>query len=149
VSNLEVFHSFCLTFIISLEDLNKRIGNKTLGMERFRPNIVISDAAPWEEDAFKVIKIGDLEFSAKKACARCKMTTIDQSTGTFDGKEPLQTMEDFRKQRGIASEKEVGLMFGKNLIQIKNNSSKTSISVGDAVEVVESLDTSLLQLPTK
>ena len=116
-------------------------------MERFRPNIVIKGAQAWEEDNMKVIRIGEIEFLGSKCCARCKMTTIDQSSGKFDGKEPLETLGSFRRQKDYPEDKSSGLMFGKNLIQMNpNNASSHTLSVGNPVEVLTHEDRTELEI---
>src|SRR4029453_14991185 len=53
-------------------------GDEPVPMTRFRPNIVISGAAPWAEDEWvgKRLQIGDVAFRAAKPCDRCLVTTI-------------------------------------------------------------------------
>ena len=43
-----------------------------LPMDRFRANIVVAGAAPWAEDAWGGLRVGELEFSSVKPCGRCK-----------------------------------------------------------------------------
>ena len=105
-------------------------------MKNFRPNIVIKGAEPWAEDSMDKVKIGDYSFSSCAACARCKMTTIDQESGTFGGAEPLQTLESFRRQKVHEEIKTPGLIFGKNLYQLNGDYSKdNTIKVGDTFTV--------------
>ncbi|MFO6485023.1 MOSC domain-containing protein [Escherichia coli] len=40
-------------------------------MEQFRPNLVVSGASAWQEDSWKVIRIGDVVFDVVKPCSRC------------------------------------------------------------------------------
>ena len=58
-----------------------------LPMERFRPNVVVSGAPAWDEDAWRHVRIGDATFRSVKACDRCVFTTIDPET-LVKGKEP-------------------------------------------------------------
>lgn len=115
-------------------------------MRNFRPNIVFSGAEAWAEDNMKVIQIGNLKFSASKICGRCKMTTINQDEGIIDGREPLKTMETFRRQREHKDTNSSGIMFGKNLIQMNYDDSNCVISVGDKLSVLESEDRSGLTI---
>lgn len=108
----------------SLEELNSRLA-EPVPMERFRGNIVVSGADPWEEDEWKVIRIGDVTFRAPKPCGRCIVTTTDQITGERKGPEPLATLGKYRLQGK-------GVMFGVNLIP--NGEGK--IRVGDEVEIL-------------
>lgn len=108
----------------SLDDLNQKL-DEAVGMERFRPNLVISGAEPFEEDTWEKIRIGDAEFKISKPCARCVMTTIDQETAE-KGKEPLKTLASYRLQ-------DKKIMFGQNLIQLNG----AKVQVGDNVEIIK------------
>jgi uncharacterized protein YcbX len=93
----------------SLAELNRR-GEMALPMTRFRPNIVVSGTAPFEEDSWVRARFGSAELDLPKPCARCAVTTVDPETGTFAGKEPLRTLSTFR--RGA----EGAVLFGMNAI---------------------------------
>lgn len=91
----------------SLDDLNCRL-EKPVPMDRFRPNIVFSGGDAFEEDSFRVFRIGDVRLQAIKPCARCVLTTTDQETAQRSA-EPLKTLAGFRK----ANNK---IYFGQNLL---------------------------------
>ena len=95
----------------SLKDLNRRLP-ETFSMNRFHPNLVVNNTEPYEEDTWKLIKIGDCELQIVKPCSRCVLTTVDPETGEFSGKEPLRTLASYRKQNGK-------VLFGQNLIAQK------------------------------
>jgi len=95
----------------SLKDLNRRLP-ETFSMNRFRQNLVVNNTEPYEEDTWKLIKIGDCELQIVKPCSRCVLTTVDPETGEFSGKEPLRTLASYRKQNGK-------VLFGQNLIAQK------------------------------
>ena len=123
------FHDDSPILIISessLEDLNRRL-TVALPMNRFRPNIVVSDAAPFDEDGWQRIAIGEASFRAIKACERCVITTVDQATGTFSGPEPLATLAKFRR-------KGEGVAFGQ---YYRPEQANATIRVGDAVTVMD------------
>lgn len=84
-----------VTSTASLNDLNDRL-KSPIPMNRFRPNVVIDGAYPYEEDTWKYIRIGDQLFQFGKKCGRCTVTTIDQDTGET-GLEPLSTLSTYRK----------------------------------------------------
>jgi len=108
--------SFLLTSEASLAELNRRMAeqkSKALPMNRFRPNLVVGGVPAFAEDNFKRFKIGDIQFYGVKKCTRCKLTTVDQDVGAFDGQEPLQTLKTFR-QGLLKGGDEV--CFGENLI---------------------------------
>jgi len=80
-----------------------------LPMNRFRPNLVIDGTAPWAEDGWRRIRVGDVVFHSVKPCGRCVVTTIDQHTAERRGPEPL---------RALARHHRIGkaLAFGQNLL---------------------------------
>ena len=104
----------------SLADLNNRL-SVPVGMDRFRPNIVFHGGEPFSEDGFTHIRIGELEFFGVKPCARCIVTTIDQSTGNA-GKEPLATLSTYRSRGNKVN-------FGMNLLHRGNG----VVRVGDGI----------------
>ena len=114
---------FLLISEASLNDLNERLEN-TVNMSRFRPNLVVSGCEAYEEDCWKLIRIGDIEFEVVKPCSRCIMTTIDESSLRY-GKEPLKTLAGYRKS-------EYGVCFGQNLV----HQSQGVLTVGAKVEVL-------------
>ncbi len=81
----------------SLDDLNRRL-QTALPMDRFRPNLVVADSKPFEEDLWQRIAIGDTVLRAIKPCERCVTTTVDQVAGVFSGPEPLKTLASFRRK---------------------------------------------------
>lgn len=124
----------------SLAGLNSRL-EVPLGMERFRPNLVVRGSEAFAEDKWKRIRIGDAVFRVAKPCARCVITTIDQERGERSGNEPLRTFAEFRKAEQVhpATYQDFGLarndiLFGQNLIP---EDPGIRLSVGDEVEVLE------------
>lgn len=107
----------------SLEDLNHQL-DAPIPMTRFRPNMVLSGALAWSEDAWRSLAIGTVVLDAVKPCARCVVTTTDQVTGDrHPHQEPLRTLTRFRLQRPS------GAIFGQNLVSRNNG----TMSVGDTV----------------
>lgn len=130
-------YPFLLTSAASLDDLNTRLA-QPLPMNRFRPNIVVAGSAPFEEDTWRVIRIGDVVFHIVKPCARCPIPTTNQET-TERLKEPLRTLATFRHAQSG------GVMFGQNLIHEQQG----IIRVGDTVEVLKRADTPNFTLRVK
>jgi uncharacterized protein len=114
----------------SLNDLNSRL-EKSIPMDRFRPNFVVRGSAPFAEDTWKKIRIGETVFHLVKPCARCVMTTIDQASGLRAGPDPLRTLASYRIPRRSVKRK---ILFGQNLIAEEPGS---VINVGDKVEIQE------------
>ena len=111
-----------------------------LPMNRFRPNLVVSGSAAFAEDDWERIRIGDAVFRSTKPCERCVITTVEQSRGEFDGKEPLRTLASYRMAKNAIPERYESLgvpptavLFGQNLIA---ETPGASIHVGYEVEVV-------------
>ena len=104
----------------SLGDLNAKL-DSPLPMNRFRPNVVVKGCAPFEEDTWKRIRIGDIEMALVKPCPRCVVTTIDKET-LEKNKEPLKTLNKYRKH-------ELGAIFGMNTIPLNAGKLETGMKV--------------------
>lgn len=110
----------------SLAALNARLASP-VAMARFRPNLVIAGAAPWDEDRWRAIRIGDTVLRIAAPCARCVIVTQDPRTGERpDGNEPLTTL------RAMGRMAAGGIMFGQNAIP----DGPGTLRVGDPVEVL-------------
>ena len=92
----------------SLDELNRRLASP-VGMDRFRPNIVVSGCEPHAEDNWKTIMIDDIRIRVVKHCARCSVPTVDQQTGVLSGPEPIHTLSGYRQRDGE-------VYFGVNLV---------------------------------
>jgi hypothetical protein len=108
----------------SLQDLNSRL-NAPVGMDRFRPNIVVSGCGPYAEDEWRRVTIGDVQLAVVKPCPRCVVTTIDKESLARD-REPLRTLRSYRRQGG-------GAMFGQNAVPLGPG----RLEVGTAVHIME------------
>jgi len=78
----------------SLDELNTKL-ETPLPMNRFRPNIVFTEATPFVEDSWQHFTIGTVDFFGVKTCSRCVVTTINQDTAV-GSKEPLKTLATYR-----------------------------------------------------
>ena len=108
----------------SLDDLNNKLA-EPITINRFRPNFVFTGGQAFEEEEWHEFKVENLRFFGVKPCARCVMTTIDPQTGEQKGKEPLLTLNKYRK----AGNK---ILFGQNVLISQTG----SVSVGDNIEVI-------------
>lgn len=118
----------------SLDDLGahlERAGEPPVPMSRFRPNVVVTGGAAWDEERHGRVRIGSVVFRMPKRCARCQVVTVDQTTGTSTGKEPLRTLATFRRD-GAA------VHFGLNLVP-EELSPDAHVAVGDEVEWLDPL----------
>lgn len=120
----------------SLAALNEEIaaaGSEPVSMTRFRPSIVVDGHAPWTEDDWRTVRVGEATFRAVKGCARCVITTLEADHGTGEvagGKEPLRTLARVRRFGRKA-------WFGVNLIP---DTPGAVIREGDEVEVLEAAE---------
>ncbi len=122
-----------VTTTASLAALNADMaahGEDAVGMERFRPNIVIENDEPWAEDRWAAIEIGGIRFDLVKPCARCIMTTQDQESGSRDLANPMPAMGRIRMS---ADRRVPGPLFGWNVVP----RGEGRLAAGDAVRVVE------------
>jgi uncharacterized protein YcbX len=113
----------------SLHAISRAAGMQ-VGMERFRPNLVVDGAPAWAEDGWTTLRVGPLMLDLVKPCARCSLTTVDQELGEVTGDEPLATL---RRVRMSGDRRVPGVLFGWNAIARGSG----VIRVGDAVEVLE------------
>ena len=119
-----------LTTTSSLDALNSLIAQGDhpdegpVPMNRFRPNLVIEGSAPWAEDAWRRVRVGEVVLRVAKPCGRCVVTTTDQTTGER-GKEPLRTLARHRRSGDQ-------LVFGQNLIPERTG----RVRSGDLCEVL-------------
>ena len=126
-------YQILLTTTASLAALNEDMaahGDGSVGMERFRPNIVLETDEAWAEDHWASIEINGIRFDLVKPCSRCIITTQDQQTGSRDVPSPMKAMGRIRMS---ADRCVPGVLFGWNLTP----RGQGSIAVGDAVTVVE------------
>ena len=113
-----------LTTMASLADLNTRMANG-IGMERFRPNLVVDGELPWAEDDWQEVRVGAVSFRVAGSCPRCIVSTNDQVTGVRPpGNEPLRALGGFRRDK-------TGVVFGRYLVPLEDG----SIRVGDTLSV--------------
>lgn len=94
-----------------------------LGMERFRPNIVVQGAGAFAEDDWTRIRVGEVAMRLVKPSPRCVLTTVDPVTLTT-GREPIRTLARHRRVDGK-------VMFAINAVP----DGAGRIAVGDPVVV--------------
>jgi uncharacterized protein YcbX len=97
-------------------------GPEPMAMGRFRPNVVVEGGdVPFAEDAWRTVRIGDVEHRFAELCDRCVVTTIDPVT-LARGKEPIRTLARHRRWDGRT-------WFGVRLVPLTTG----TIAVGDPV----------------
>ena len=108
----------------SLDDLNSRLV-EPLPMDRFRPNIVFVGGAPYDEDTMDHVKVNGIDMCGVKLCARCIMTTINQSTAE-KAKEPLKTLAGYRMRNNK-------IYFGQNILYKQTG----QLKVGNVIAIIK------------
>lgn len=120
-------YPYLLTNEASLRDLQQRC-SASVRMEQFRPNLVVTGAKAWDEDTWKIIRIGEVTFDVAKPCSRCIFTTVSPERGQkHPSGEPLSTLQGFRTALDNGD-----VDFGQNLIARNSG----VVRVGDSVEVL-------------
>ncbi|HEV3106809.1 MAG TPA: MOSC N-terminal beta barrel domain-containing protein [Trinickia sp.] len=122
----------------SLADLNARLARKgvdAMPMNRFRPNVVLTGLAAYEEDYVETLRVsaadGAVELRLVKPCPRCPIPTIDQARGAPDPRwphEPTDTMSAYRADSRVDG----ALTFGQNAIVVEG--AGAMLAVGQAVD---------------
>lgn len=113
----------------SLADLNSRLP-EALPMNRFRPNLVVEGLPAYAEDTVHELVVDAIRLRVVKPCTRCKITTIEQTTGISQGFEPLNTLRGYRRNAALK-----GVTFGQNVVIVSG--------IGSHLQVGQALDVSL------
>jgi uncharacterized protein len=95
----------------SVDELNRRLsakGASPVGVDRFRPNILVAGAAPHGEDGWKRLVAPDMAFDIVKPCARCTIVAVDPARGVRRA-EPLRTLSEYRRR-------DAKVFFGQNAL---------------------------------
>lgn len=107
----------------SLRELNRRL-TSPVGVERFRPNLLVAGAEPHAEDGWTGVEVGGVRLRTVAPCERCVITTVRPEDGTRE-REPLRTLASYRNTGGSVT-------FGTYLA----HESRGTIRVGDPVRLV-------------
>jgi hypothetical protein len=75
--------------LVTTTGMLARLGVPGLGMERFRPNVVLEGDGDW-----RLLSGAEAALEYAKPCGRCEVTTIDQASGERRGPEPLRTLTE-------------------------------------------------------
>jgi uncharacterized protein YcbX len=117
----------------SLNELNAKLveaGHTAVGMDRFRPNIVLKGVEAQDEDRVDVMHIataeGDAQLQFVKPCTRCAIPDIDQLTATSlpDVGDMMRTFRQNARVNGA-------ITFGTNCIVL--NGVEYTLKVGQTV----------------
>lgn len=114
----------------SLDELNRRLqeaGRAALPMNRFRPNLVIGDTLPHEEDMAETLALDGAVLKPVKPCARCPIPSIDQATGEI-GEDPIDILAGYRANPKLNG----AVTFGMNAVLLEGE--ETVLRVGQEVK---------------
>lgn len=104
----------------SVEALNARQvarGLEPVGVDRFRPNIVIDGVEAHDEDRIAQLVFDDeTRLELVKPSKRCKVINTDQRSGEREEDGPMQSAAPYRTLANAQGGK--GLMFGQNAIVV-------------------------------
>lgn len=120
----------------SLRDLNARIktrGGEAVPMDRFRPNIIVEGAEPYEEETWRLIEVGGVHLHLTIPCRRCMITTLDPESAEPRGPEPLRTLATYRRWKRPGSTSPAQPIFCMNA----NHEGRGTLSVGDEIHILE------------
>ena len=102
----------------SLAEFNARLvaaGHEAVGIERFRPNIVLAGIEAHDEDRVETLEIrtdeGGVSLRPVKPCARCPIPDIDPATG-LSSPEVGDTLRSYRADPRVDG----AITFGMNAI---------------------------------
>ena len=102
-------------------ELNRRLAERgldTVGIERFRPNLVIEGVDPHGEDFLDELRFetpeGPVVVKLVKPCVRCTIPSVDPATGV-QGHEPGDTLSSYRADARMDG----GITFGMNAILLE------------------------------
>lgn len=116
----------------SLGELNRRLaeaGHPPVGMERFRPSIVLSGIEAHDEDRLDVMHIAadeEVQLRPVKPCPRCPIPNIDPVTAQISP-EVSDTLQVYRSNEIVGG----AITFGMNAIVLKGVGQ--TLRVGQAV----------------
>ncbi|CAN7581763.1 MOSC domain-containing protein [Acidovorax sp. LjRoot194] len=103
----------------SMQELNDRLtaaGHGAVGIERFRPNVVLGGVDSHDEDRVDMVRVdggaeGEIHLQAVKPCARCPIPDIDPATAE-SSPEVGTTLRAYRADRRLNG----AITFGMNAI---------------------------------
>jgi uncharacterized protein YcbX len=124
----------------SLSLLNERLaagGHAAVGMERFRPNVVLAGVDAHDEDRLGVMHIatgqGEAQLKPVKPCARCPIPNVDPATAV-SSPEVGDTLQGYRQDARLNG----AVTFGMNAIVLAGDG--LVLRTGQAVTASYSFD---------
>ena len=123
--------------LASVRDLSARqpADAPRLNVRRFRPNVIVEGAPPYDEDEWTRIRVGvaeeQEEYHGAGRCVRCRLPNIEPSSGVRHKAEPDRTLK--RTRDVDAGAPGMGCL-GVNMVPARQEG---VIRVGDAITVLE------------
>ena len=115
----------------SLAELNARLsrgGHETVGIERFRPNIVLAGLQAHDEDRTTALNISGAStgFTLKlvKPCPRCPIPEVNPATGEINP-EVSQILRSYRQDSRVGG----AITFGMNAIVERDNDAPFDLDI--------------------
>ena len=115
----------------SLAELNARLsrgGHETVGIERFRPNIVLAGLQAHDEDRTAALNISGASsgFTLKlvKPCPRCPIPEVNPATGEINP-EVSQILRSYRQDSRVGG----AITFGMNAIVERDNDAPFDLDI--------------------
>jgi MOSC domain-containing protein len=116
----------------SLAELNDRlvaIGHGAVGIERFRPNIVLAGLQAQDEDRLELLRVAtgaeDVLLRPVKPCPRCTIPDVDPATAQVDPR-VSDTLRAFRKNELLQG----AVTFGMNAIVVQGTDQTLRVGQG-------------------
>ncbi|GFS12397.1 mitochondrial amidoxime-reducing component 1 [Elysia marginata] len=130
VSIFAYLTSYLVTSTASLKHINSQL-DTPVSMVNFRPNLVIDNTEPFDEDNWREILIGDqILFHTVEPCRRCVITTIEPETAKKRADvQPLKLLRSFRCRAPYGASPLFGVYF--------SNDFPGYVKVGDPVYVLK------------
>ena len=129
----------------SLAELNRRLsasGHAAVGMERFRPNLVLSGLQAHEEDHLRSLRIDvggrSVTLQLVKPCGRCSIPDVNPQTGEPDDAVG-DVLASYRLDAGLKGEVAFGMnaIVTQGLVAADSEEPEPVLRVSQAVEVVQ------------
>lgn len=105
----------------SMDELNRRLalaGHDAVGIERFRPNIVLAGLEAHDEDRVDILRIAadgkEVQVRPVKPCVRCPIPNIDPVTAQIDS-QVSDTLQAYRKNDRMQG----AVTFGMNAVVLQ------------------------------
>ena len=127
----------------SLAELNRRLaeaGHAAVGMERFRPNVVLAGLTAHEEDQLSSLSIDvggrTVTLQLVKPCGRCSIPDVNPQTGETDDAVG-QVLASYRRDAGLTGEVTFGMnaIVTQGLVAADSEDDEPVLRVSQTVEV--------------